>query len=68
MEEKRLHDLGFVTWYCKVWELAASYDIQFENSFEKSVVKDIITRAFKERWFVDKVIWLRMQFWELMTR
>ena len=54
MEEKRLHDLGFVTWYGKVWELAASYGIHLENSYEKSVVKDIITRAFKERWFVDK--------------
>ena len=54
MEEKRLHDLGFVTWHGKVWELAASYDIHLENSYEKSVVKDSITRAFKERWFVDK--------------
>ena len=54
MEEKRLHDLGFVTWYGKVWELAASYDIHLENSYEKSVVKDIITRAFKEMWFVYK--------------
>ena len=54
MEEKRLHDLGFVTWYGEVWELAASYDIHLENSYEKSVEKDIITRAFKERWFVDK--------------
>ena len=54
MEEKRLHDLGFVTWFGKVWEFAASYDIHLEKSYEKSMVKDIITRAFKERCFVDK--------------
>ena len=54
MEEKRLHDLGFVIWYGKVWELATPYNIHLENSYEKSVVKDIITQAFKEMWFVDK--------------
>ena len=56
MEEKRLHDLCFVAWYGKIWELVESYDVPLENSSEKSVLRDIITHAFKEMWFVKNVV------------
>ena len=57
MEEKLLHALDFVSWYGKVWKLAATYDISLEHSYEKLVVKDIITRAYKERRLVKRIVW-----------
>ena len=54
IEQKRFHDLGFTNWYGKVWELAESYGIKLDRSYDKIAVKDIITRSFRIKWLTEK--------------
>ena len=54
IEQKRFHDLGFTNWYGKVWELAESYGIKLDRSYDKIAVKDIITRSFRNKWLTEK--------------
>ena len=46
-EQARLHSLGFVTWYGKVCELAAGYNIDIQRvNYSKFDIKGIIRSAF----------------------
>ena len=49
-EQKRLHELGFKTWYGKVWELARIHGLDLNNDLSKSDIKNSVIETFKRQW------------------
>ena len=50
LEQRRLHDLGFSTWYGRVSELANHYGIDLNNNYHKSEIKSIVRHFFINSW------------------
>ena len=49
-EQRRLHELGFKTWYGKVWELAHMHGIDLNHNYTKCEIKNIVNESFKRKW------------------
>ena len=47
-EQRRLHGLGFKTWYGKVWELAQMHGIDLKDNYTKGEIKHIVYYHLKE--------------------
>ena len=41
-EQRRLHELGFKTWYGKVWELAHMHGIDLNHNYTKCEIKNML--------------------------
>ena len=54
-ELSRLHELGFTTWYSRVWKLVHQYNIDlFNNDGDlKTYCKSVIENKFRENWEID---------------
>ena len=49
-EQRRLHELGFKTWYGKVWELAHMHGIDLNHNYTKCEIKNAVNESFKRKW------------------
>ena len=49
-EQQRLHNLGFTTWYGKVWELARTHGLDLSRNYSKKQVKETVINTFKCKW------------------
>ena len=47
---KKLHNLGFNTWYGRVCELARQNGIDIEGMPDKNEIKIVVSNAFKGQW------------------
>ena len=50
LESKRLHNVGFNTWYSSVISLAEEYEVDLDN-MDKDSIKLQLALKFKENWF-----------------
>ena len=50
LEQKRLHELGFPTWYGKMWQLATNYDIDLNSTPSKGYIKSRVHEVFQNIW------------------
>ena len=52
-EQRRLHHLGFRTWYGRVWELARNYGLDLAQDLQKSHIQETLINSFKQKWASD---------------
>lgn len=52
-EMKRLHNLGFNTWYGRVCELAKRSDIDIDETYSKQDITRAVAEHFKKKWRED---------------
>ena len=56
-ESQRLHDLGFTTWYSRVWNLALEYGITNltnpPTDYNKRLLRNKVTHAYKQTWLAQ---------------
>ena len=50
IEMKKLHELGFQTWYGRVCELARENNINIETNYSKSDIKLAVKKQFQIDW------------------
>ena len=50
MRWKKLHNLGFNTWYSRVCELAKQNNIDAEGKYTKREIKLAVAEPFKMQW------------------
>ena len=67
-EQRRLHSLGFVTWYGQVCELAKSYGIDLNHTNRsKTQIRHVIRSSFVKIWQESVADINKKQFYGLKT-